>query len=94
MAVVMAAIVVVAVVVVLAIGIIVLLVIGDQIVQREAVMGGDEVDAREGSAFFGEHVGAARDAPGEKRFCRQVPPDWQAGWSRDGAGSSQMYGLA
>ncbi len=45
-AVVVTTIVVVAIPVVLAIGIIVFLVIGNEVIQREAVMGGDEVDAR------------------------------------------------
>ena len=44
------AVVVVAVAVVLAIGLVVLVVVGNEVLEREAVMGGDEVDARPGPA--------------------------------------------
>jgi len=42
----------VAVPVVLAVGLVVLLVVGDEVTHREAVVGGDEVDRGERSAAF------------------------------------------
>ncbi len=60
------AIVVVAVAVALAVGVVVLVVVGDEIAQREAVVGGDEVDAGRGPAAVGcVEVGAAAQAMGE-----------------------------
>ena len=57
------AVVALAVVVVLAVGLVVLLVVGDQVVQREAVVRGDEVDAGlGGAAVVLVQVGRARDA--------------------------------
>src|SRR5207244_3504346 len=52
-----------AVVVVLAVGLVVLLVVGDEIAQGEAVVGGDEVDRRVGPAAVGlVKVAGAREA--------------------------------
>ena len=55
-----------AVAVVLAVGLVVLVVVADQIVQREAVVGGDEIDAGVGlaAAVLVEVAGAGK-APGE-----------------------------
>ena len=59
-----AAVVVAAVVVVLAVGLVVFVVVGDQVGQREAVMGGDEVDGVvRPAAVVGEPVGR----PGQTR---------------------------
>jgi len=58
--------VVVAVAVVLAIGLVVLVVVADEIVQREAVVGGDEVDAGVGLATAtAVQIAAAREAIGQ-----------------------------
>ena len=60
------AVVALAVVVVLAVGVVVLLVVGHQVAQREAVVGGDEVDAREGpTTGVLVEVGGAGQARGE-----------------------------
>ena len=60
------AVVALAVVVVLAVGLVVLLVVGDEVVQREAVVGGDEVDAGEGAAARAAvEVAAAGEAVAE-----------------------------
>ena len=57
-----------AVAVVLAVGLVVLVVVGDEVVQREAVMGGDEVDAGPGlAAALVEEVGRGGEARGELR---------------------------
>ena len=60
----------VAVAVVLAVGEVVLVVVADQVAQGEAVVGGDEVDARQGAAPAGvlpvtEQVHAARQSRGQ-----------------------------
>ena len=60
------AVVALAVAVVLAVGLVVLLVVRDEVAQREAVVGGDEVDARRRAAAVGlVEVGAAGEAVGE-----------------------------
>src|SRR6202035_5637874 len=62
---------------VFAVGLIVLLVVGDQVAQREAVVGGDEVDAGPGMAAVGlVEVGATGEAGGElTQGGRLAPPE-------------------
>ena len=66
-----------AVVVVLAVGLVVLLVVGHEVAQREAVVGGDEVDRRRGPAGVGlVQVGAAGEAVAELgQRGRLAPPE-------------------
>src|SRR6516165_6963829 len=68
--------VVVAVAVALAVGLVVLAVVGHQVVEGEAVVAGDEVDAVAGHALLPlVEVGAAGEAPGEIAGLPRVAPD-------------------
>ena len=62
--------------VILAVRLVVLLVVGDEVVQREAVVRGDEVDARPGLAAAAvEDVGRAGQARRERRRRRLAAPE-------------------
>ncbi|MNU87423.1 hypothetical protein D3C71_772050 [compost metagenome] len=64
-------IVVVTVVIVLSVGLVVFLIIGNEVIQREPVMGGDEVDARPGpAAALVVEIARAEQACGE--ICRDI----------------------
>ena len=68
------AVVVGAVLVVLEVGLVVLLVVGDEVAQREAVVGGDEVDRGERLAAVGlVEVGGAGQPLGEVAAARPAP---------------------
>ena len=75
-AVVPGAVVALAVLAVLAVGVVVLVVVGDQVAQREAVVGGDEVDARDRAASRGlVEVGGAGQPAGELAERRLTAPE-------------------
>ena len=86
------AVVVGAVAVVLAVGQVVLVVVADQVAQCEAVVGGDEVDARQGPAParvlpVAEHVGAAGQARGQVAHARAGPAPGHLGHVRQPEGA-------
>ena len=62
-----------AVLVVLAVRLVVLLVVGDEVVQREAVVGGDEVDAGPGPAALWLNVSAEAQSRGAMALTGAAP---------------------
>lgn len=71
----------------LAVGTVVLLVVGHQVGQREAVVGNDKVDGVEGLALVGVvQVSGARQPRGKLRLQAAVAPSWVGGVGRLGRG--------